>query len=66
MACYDGNILTYISTKDGLCGNAVVSIAEDQEGNIWFGTHNGVQNIMGKHLPIMGVIKASVGLAVTS
>ena len=27
VARYDGNILTYFSTKDGLCGNTVASIA---------------------------------------
>ena len=47
MARYDGKSLSYFSTKDGLCGNAVVSIAEDQEGNLWFGTHSGLSKYSG-------------------
>lgn len=46
-ARYDGKDLTYISTKDGLCGNDVASITEDQKGNIWFGTHNGASKYDG-------------------
>ena len=43
-----GKTLTYFSTKDGLCDNTVVSIAEDKEGNIWFGTHAGASKYDGK------------------
>jgi signal transduction histidine kinase/ligand-binding sensor domain-containing protein/DNA-binding response OmpR family regulator len=32
----------YITVADGLPGNAVVSLAEDDGGNIWAGTRNGV------------------------
>jgi ligand-binding sensor domain-containing protein len=45
---FDGKILTYLSTKDGLCDNTVASIAEDREGNIWFGTHAGASRYNGK------------------
>ncbi len=48
VARYDGNSLTYFSTKDGLCENAVVSIAEDQAGNIWFGTRAGLSKYDGR------------------
>jgi signal transduction histidine kinase/DNA-binding response OmpR family regulator len=32
----------YITAADGLPGNAVVSLVEDDEGNIWAGTRNGL------------------------
>jgi signal transduction histidine kinase/ligand-binding sensor domain-containing protein/DNA-binding response OmpR family regulator len=32
----------YITVADGLPGNAVVSLVEDDEGNIWAGTRNGL------------------------
>lgn len=47
VARYDGKSLTYFSTKDGLCGNTVASVAEDKEGNIWLGTHSGLSNFDG-------------------
>jgi ligand-binding sensor domain-containing protein len=47
-AKYDGKTLTYLSTKDGLCGNTVVSIAEDKGGDLWFGTHTGATKYDGK------------------
>ncbi|MFN0036108.1 MAG: two-component regulator propeller domain-containing protein [Saprospiraceae bacterium] len=47
-ARFDGKTLTYFSTKDGLCDNTVASIAEDQAGNIWFGTHDGASRFDGK------------------
>jgi ligand-binding sensor domain-containing protein len=40
---WDGDSLTNISKKDGLCGNSVNSILEDKDGDLWFATHhNGV------------------------
>jgi len=37
----DSNNITleYFSTKNGLCGNTVANIAEDNKGRMWFGTH---------------------------
>jgi ligand-binding sensor domain-containing protein len=46
-ARYDGQMLTYFSTNDGLCDNTVASMAEDTAGNIWFGTHNGASRYDG-------------------
>lgn len=40
--------LTYFTTEDGLPNNTVVSIEEDKEGNLWFGTHAGLSNYNGK------------------
>lgn len=36
------NEITYINSQDGLPSNEVVSIVEDNEGNIWCGTRNGL------------------------
>ena len=38
---YDGNQFTTFTTEDGLASNAVWSMLEDQEGNLWFGTEGG-------------------------
>jgi ligand-binding sensor domain-containing protein len=35
---YDGTKWETFTKKDGLAGNEVMSIAEDNEGNLWFGT----------------------------
>ena len=48
VAQYDGKVLTYFSTDDGLPSNAVPSFAEDKDGNLWVGTHGGVARFNGK------------------
>jgi ligand-binding sensor domain-containing protein len=40
--CYDGKSFTNFTTKNGLCNNNVGSIIQDKEGNILFGTKNGI------------------------
>lgn len=35
---YDGANFHTFTVKDGLAGNAVVSVGQDNQGNIWFGT----------------------------
>ena len=42
-----GKSLTYFTTEDGLANNAVVSIEEDKEGNLWFGTQSGLSKYNG-------------------
>lgn len=38
-ACkYDGVSFSHFTTRDGLCSNNVASIAEDDQGHIWFGS----------------------------
>jgi len=44
---YDGKNLVLFTDKDGLCHNQVLSIQEDQLGNIWFGTGNGISRFDG-------------------
>jgi ligand-binding sensor domain-containing protein len=43
-----GKSLIYVTTEDGLANNTVVSIEEDKEGNLWFGTHSGLSKYNGK------------------
>lgn len=44
---YDGKTWTNYTTMDGLAGNIVYSIAQDQSGIIWFGTNNGLSRYDG-------------------
>lgn len=50
VARYDGQSLSYLSTQDGLSANAVVSLAEDDSGNIWLGTQAGLSKYDGKSI----------------
>lgn len=45
VAKYDGNQLTYLTTKDGLASNRITSIIEDKSGNLWFGTGVGISKL---------------------
>jgi ligand-binding sensor domain-containing protein len=48
VARYDRKALTYLTEEDGLCGNTIVSIAEDKDGALWFAGHTGVCKYDGK------------------
>ncbi|MBJ2172770.1 hypothetical protein JBL43_00880 [Aureibaculum sp. A20] len=48
VAKYNGNNLTYLTTKDGLPSNRIVNIIEDKSGNLWFGTGAGLSKFDGK------------------
>ena len=50
VAKYNGNKLVYLTTKDGLPSNRIVSIIEDKNGNIWFGTGAGISKFDGKYI----------------
>ena len=45
---YDGKTLIQYTVKDGLCHNQILSIQEDQFGNIWLSTGNGVSRFDGQ------------------
>jgi ligand-binding sensor domain-containing protein len=47
-ARYDGKAWTNVTTRDGLAGNIVYSIAQAADGALWFGTSNGVSRFDGK------------------
>ena len=48
VAKYDGNKLTYLTTKDGLPSNRITIVIEDKAGNLWFGTGAGISKYDGK------------------
>jgi ligand-binding sensor domain-containing protein len=39
---YDGTNFTQFTTENGLTSNVVLSIMEDDKGQIWFGTWQGI------------------------
>jgi ligand-binding sensor domain-containing protein len=45
---FDGKRWVNFTTKDGLAGNIVYSMAQDSKGVFWFGTNNGVSRYDGK------------------
>ena len=45
---FDGKKWTNFTTKDGLAGNIVYSIAQDAKGVFWFGTSHGLTRYDGK------------------
>jgi ligand-binding sensor domain-containing protein len=48
VARFDGKKWTNLTTRDGLAGNIVYSIARDASGVFWFGTNKGVSRYDGK------------------
>ena len=51
---YDGNELTYLTTRDGLSGDTVVSFAEDADGHLWIGTQSGISRFDGDRIRRFG------------
>ena len=45
---YDGSKWQNFTTKEGLAGNIVYSVAQDYNGEFWFGTNNGLSHYDGK------------------
>jgi len=45
---FDGKQWRNYTVKDGLAGNLVYTIAQDEQGVLWFGTENGVSRYDGK------------------
>lgn len=45
---YDGKTWTNYTKKEGLAGNIVYSVAQDSNGEYWFGTENGLSHYDGK------------------
>lgn len=37
-----GKIITRYTTENGLCNNSVLSLLDDQKGNLWISTYNGI------------------------
>lgn len=45
---FDGKTWQNFTTKEGLAGNIVYSVAQDYNGEFWFGTNNGLSHYDGK------------------
>lgn len=45
--CYNGKTFTNFTANDGLIANDVYVMIEDKDGNLWFGTTNGVSRYNG-------------------
>ena len=52
---WDGKKWSNLSSKDGLAGNIVYSIVQDEKGALWFGTDKGVSRYNGKSWETLGV-----------
>ena len=48
VAHFDGAKWTNFTTRDGLGGNIVYSVAQDKDGGLWFGTNGGLSYYNGK------------------
>ena len=55
VARFDGHKWHNLSSKDGLAGNIVYSMAQDQDGTFWFGTNNGVSRYDGRTWKTLGM-----------
>jgi ligand-binding sensor domain-containing protein len=51
---YDGQSLQTLTTRDGLPSNAVPSLTEDLDGNLWIGTQEGICRYDGKTITNFG------------
>ena len=49
LAVYNGTSFSYFTTANGLPENQIRSFQEDEEGNIWLGTADGVSKFDGTH-----------------
>jgi ligand-binding sensor domain-containing protein len=45
---FDGKSWINYTTQDGLAGNIVYSVAQDDNGDLWFGTNKGLSHYDGK------------------
>lgn len=54
---YDGQILLRYTENDGLAGNTVLNIQEDQTGNLYFDTTEGVSTFDGHQFSTLPVIE---------
>lgn len=54
VARYDGKRWTNLTTQDGLAGNIVYAMAQDDKGVFWFGTDKGLSRYDGKTWKTIG------------
>ena len=54
LSCYDGEKLTTYNMADGLPDDNITSIVEDDTGNLWIGTHQGLCRFDGREFRAYG------------
>ncbi len=54
---YDGKSIVHFTVKDGLCSNAIIGIQEDNNGNMYFDTPEGVSKFDGLQFTTLDVIE---------
>ena len=60
VALFDGQTYTYFTTNKGLPDNQIRSIKEDNNGNIWFETANGISSYDGKRIANHTIIENAI------
>ena len=55
---FDGKTIINFTTKDGLCNNRIRQIQEDEFGNIYFSTLEGINKFDGKKFTTLQPIKS--------
>lgn len=63
---YDGRTFTNYTTEDGLSNNDVLCMTQDNAGNIWFGTDDGVSRYNGKSFTNFSTLDGMGGHSVNS
>ncbi|MCB9081404.1 MAG: hypothetical protein H6555_06795 [Lewinellaceae bacterium] len=53
---YDGKSLVLFTTNDGLCSNAIIGMQEDQKGNMYFETQEGISKFDGQMFTTLPLI----------
>lgn len=61
VARYDGSRWTNYTTRDGLAGNIVYSIAQGEDGVLWFGTNHGLTRYDGSNWNTYNTANALLG-----
>ncbi len=56
---YDGKVIVNFATKDGLCSDRIRGIQEDESGNIYFTTYEGISKFDGKSFTTLSVSTSS-------
>jgi len=51
---FDGESWTNLTSADGLAGDIVFSITQDEQGVMWFGTQRGISRYDGEHWQTLG------------
>ena len=57
---YDGKVIVNFTTKDGLCSNRIRGVQEDNSGNVYFTTYEGISKFDGKSFTMLRVSASSL------